>query len=107
MSIFATSASYAATDASKESGGVQIAQTPAATSQAAMTKGKIKKVDKDAGKVTIQHGPIANLDMPGMTMVFRVRDPAMLGQVKEGDNVMFSAENVNGALTVTKIEAAR
>lgn len=72
-----------------------------------MADGEIKKVDKDAGKITIKHGPLANLGMPGMTMVFRVADAAMLGQVKVGDKVRFNAEKVNGALTVTAIEAGK
>lgn len=73
----------------------------------AMSDGEIKKVDKDAGKITIKHGPLANLDMPGMTMVFRVKDAAMLDQVKAGDKVRFNAEKLNGALTVTAIEAGK
>ena len=73
----------------------------------ALTDGEIRKVDKDAKKITIKHGPIRNLDMPAMTMVFQVKDPAMLGQVKAGDKVKFAAESVGGAITVTKIEAAR
>ncbi|GAC1318234.1 MAG: copper-binding protein [Collimonas sp.] len=71
---------------------------------AAMSTGEVKKIDKEAGKITIKHGPLANLDMPGMTMVFRVKDPAMLDQVKPGDKINFIAEKVNAALTVTKIE---
>ena len=55
------------------------------------------------GKVTLKHGPIKNLDMEGMTMVFRVADPAMLDKVKAGDKVEFEADRVNGAITVTKI----
>ena len=88
------------------------AQHPSASAQASvpaagMADGEIKKVDKDAGKLTIKHGPLPNLDMPGMTMVFRVGDPAMLGQVKSGDKVKFVADKVNGALTVTQIEAVK
>lgn len=72
-----------------------------------MTDGEIKKVDKEGGKITIKHGEIKNLDMPGMTMVFRVKEPAMLDQVKAGDKVNFSADKINGNITVTKIEAAK
>src|SRR5450631_202775 len=60
----------------------------------AMADGEVKKVDKDAGKLTIKHGPLTNLDMPGMTMVFRVKDPSMLDQVKEGDKIRFVADRV-------------
>jgi len=69
-----------------------------------LTEGEIRRVDKEAKKLTIKHGPIANLDMPAMTMVFQVKDPAMLDQVKAGDKVRFAADKVGGAYTVTKIE---
>ena len=69
----------------------------------AMVDGEIRKVDKDAGKITIRHGPLTNLDMPAMTMVFRVKDAAMLDQVKVGDTVKFKAEKVDGNFTVTEI----
>jgi Cu/Ag efflux protein CusF len=72
-----------------------------------MTDGEVKKVDKDAGKLTIKHGPLTNLDMPGMTMVFRVKDPAMLDQVKEGDKIRFVADRVNGAITVVELKAVK
>ena len=72
-----------------------------------MAEGEIRKVDKGAGRVTIKHGPIQNLDMPAMTMVFQVKDPAMLEQVKPGDKVKFQAEKLGGAFTVTKIEPAK
>jgi Cu(I)/Ag(I) efflux system protein CusF len=74
---------------------------------AALSDGEVRKVDKEAKKITIKHGPIQNLDMPAMTMVFQVKEPAMLDQVKAGDKVKFAAEKLGGALTVTKIEAAR
>ena len=72
-----------------------------------MSDGEIKKIDKDAGTITIKHGPLANLEMPPMTMVFRVKDAAMLAQVKPGDKVKFSVEKFNGALTVMAIEAVK
>jgi len=73
----------------------------------AMTEGEIRKVDKGAKKITLKHGPIVNLDMPAMTMVFPVADPAMLDRVKAGDKVRFVAEKVGGNVTVTKIEPAK
>lgn len=73
----------------------------------ALADGEVRKVDKDAKKITIKHGPLANLDMPPMTMVFQVKDPAMLDQVKAGDKVKFQAEKVGGAFTVTRIEPAK
>ncbi len=72
----------------------------------AMTPGEVRKVDKAAGKVTIRHGPLENLGMPNMTMVFRVQDPAMLDRLKEGDNIRFIAEKVNGLFTVIRVESA-
>ena len=74
---------------------------------ASMSTGEVKKVDKDAGKVTVKHGPLENLGMPGMTMVFRVQDPGMLDQVKEGDKINFIADKINGALTITRVEPAK
>ena len=73
----------------------------------ALTSGEVRKVDREAKKITIKHGPIQNLDMPAMTMVFQVKDPALLDQVKAGDAVKFRAEQMAGALTVTKIEKTR
>ena len=78
-----------------------------AQADTAFSDGEIRKVDKDAKKITIKHGPLQNLDMPAMTMVFQVKDPAMLDGVKAGDKVKFRAESVGGAFTVTKIEAAK
>jgi Cu/Ag efflux protein CusF len=69
--------------------------------------GEIRKVDKDAKKITIKHGPLAKLDMPAMTMVFQVKDPALLDKVKAGDKVKFDAEKIGSAYTVTRIEPAR
>ena len=76
--------------------------------QTALVNGEVRKVDASAQKITIKHGPIKKLGMDeGMTMVFRVQDPAMLAAVKAGDKVRFDADNVNGAYTVTKIEKAK
>ena len=69
-----------------------------------LADGEIRKIDKDAAKLTIKHGELRNLDMPPMTMVFRVSNKAMLDQVATGGKVRFSAERVNGALTVTALE---
>lgn len=69
-----------------------------------LSDGLVKKVDKAQGKLTLRHGPLANLDMPPMTMVFRVTDPAWLDQVKPGDKIRFRADRVDGALAVTQLE---
>jgi Cu(I)/Ag(I) efflux system periplasmic protein CusF len=87
------------------SGGMPASVTLA---QAPMVNGQVTKIDEAAGKITLKHGPIKKLDMnEGMTMVFRVQDPAMLKQVKVGDKVKFDADRVNGQIAVTKIEKAR
>lgn len=72
-----------------------------------MTAGVVKKIDKEAGKLSIAHEAIENLGMPKMTMVFRVKETRMLEGVKEGDKVNFAAAEVKGALVVTRIEAAK
>jgi len=78
---------------------------PAAPAAAdAMSTGEVKKVDQAAGKITIKHGPLKNLGMDGMTMIFRVQDPAMLDQVKAGDRIAFVAEQPKGQLTVTRLQ---
>lgn len=88
--------------------GARHAAAPAQMAQAgASVQAEVRKVDKEAKKLTLKHGPIPNLDMPAMTMVFRVQDPAMLEQVKAGDKVRFAAENVNGQLTVTRIDKSQ
>ena len=82
----------------------QVAQGAASVPVA---EGEVRKIDKEQGKVTLRHGPLQNLDMPAMTMVFKVADPKMLDALKEGDKVRFTAEKVNGALTVTSIQSAK
>ena len=73
----------------------------------AMTSAEVRKVDKGAQKITLKHEEIKSLDMPPMTMVFRVKDPAMLDKVRAGDKVKFAAEDQGGTITVTKIEAVK
>ncbi|MHB8915222.1 MAG: copper-binding protein [Thiobacillus sp.] len=85
--------------------------TPAAAAakpadSASLSSGEIKKIDKDASKITLKHGPLVNLNMPAMTMVFKLQSPQLLNAVKVGDKVKFRAESINGALTVTQIEVA-
>ncbi len=90
-------------DHSHDHGSMNMAAAPAD----AMTPGEVRKVDKSAGKVTITHGEIKNLDMGAMTMVFQVKDPAMLDKLKAGDHIRFTAESKGGALTLTRIEPAQ
>ncbi|OAP34392.1 hypothetical protein AU381_23915 [Sinorhizobium glycinis] len=71
---------------------------------AEFTKGSVKKVDAKAKKVTLIHEELKSLEMPAMTMVFRVQDDAILEKLKEGANIEFVAERVNGKLTVTEVK---
>ena len=79
----------------------------AAVSAAPATEGEVRKIDRDAKKITIKHGEIANLGMPAMTMVFVAKDPALLDKVKVGDTIRFTAEKVEGVIAVTRIEAVK
>ena len=79
--------------------------TASASGRNRLTDGLVTKIDASADKITIKHGPMKKFDMEdGMTMVYRVQDPAMLKAVKAGDKVKFDAENVNGQFVVTKIQ---
>jgi Cu(I)/Ag(I) efflux system protein CusF len=70
--------------------------------------GEVRKVDKDARKITLRHGPIKSLDMPAMTMVFQVSDPALLDKVQPGDKVRFSAvDEGGGKMRLTQIQPAK
>ena len=71
---------------------------------ATFVTGEVKKVDKEAGKITLKHGPIPNLEMPAMTMVFRAKDPSALDQLKVGDTLQFKAEKIDGNLTITEFK---
>jgi Cu(I)/Ag(I) efflux system protein CusF len=77
--------------------------------QEAMVNGEVKKIDETAGKITLKHGAIKNLGMDedGMTMVFRVQDPAMLKQVKVGDKVQFEAKRANAGITITQLQKVK
>ena len=82
--------------------------TVSALAQAASISGEVKKIDEGAGKITLKHGPAKNLGMDEpMTMVYRVKDPAMLKQVKVGDKVTFEAEEASSGYTVTKMQKAK
>ena len=74
---------------------------------AQLVDGEVRRVDKEAKKITLRHAPIPSLDMPAMSMVFQVKDPALLDQVKPGDKIKFEAEKIGGQYTVIRIEQAR
>ena len=80
--------------------------TPAAAA-VDMADGEVRKIDKENTKITLKHGVIKNLDMPGMTMVFAVKDAAMLDNLKAGDKIKFKAEQTGSAITVTEIQLAK
>jgi Cu/Ag efflux protein CusF len=72
-----------------------------------MTDGEVRKIDKDAGKITIKHGDIKHLEMPGMTMVFAAKDKALLDKTQVGDKIRFMVINEGGKMVVTAIEPAK
>lgn len=78
----------------------------AVANDAEFADGEVRRIDREAGKLTLRHGEIRSLDMPGMTMVFQVRDPSLLESIKVGDKVRFRAERSGSAYVVTVIEAA-
>lgn len=74
---------------------------------AALTDGEVKKIDLDNGKITIKHGDIRHLDMPGMTMVFSTKDKNLLSHVKPGDKIQFMVVTESGKMVITEIHPAR
>jgi Cu/Ag efflux protein CusF len=80
-----------------------LAAASALAQETPKVKGTVEKIDESAQKITVDHAPIPNLDMGEMKMVFRAADAAMLKQVKKGDKVLFTADRVNGQLTITSI----
>ena len=107
LSVMLSATAHAQADsksADAKGGEVKVAQ---AASAADMTDGDIRKVDKENKKITIKHGDIKNLDMPGMTMVFQVQDPVMLERVKAGDKVKFVVEKAAGAIVITDIQVSK
>ncbi|WP_427914968.1 copper-binding protein [Ramlibacter sp. MMS24-I3-19] len=75
-----------------------------ADAQELLSQGEVRKVNREAGKVTLRHGPLTNLDMPAMTMAFAAADPKLLDGLKEGDKVRFTAERKDGAFVVVAIQ---
>ena len=83
------------------------AHHPSAGASAPQSEGEVRKVDMAQSKVTIRHGPLVNLDMPAMTMVFTAADPKLLQGLKQGDKVRFTADKKGETLVVTAIEPAK
>jgi Cu/Ag efflux protein CusF len=80
------------------------APTETASSSLPWAEAEVRRVDTAAGKISLKHGEIKNLDMPPMTMVFQLQDKALLGNLKAGDRVRFTADKVNGSYTVVDIQ---
>ncbi|MEO5843880.1 MAG: copper-binding protein [Caldimonas sp.] len=100
--VAAASRAAAATPAAEDRG-----RSAGSASAADLTEGEVRKVDVDGAKVTLKHADIKSLDMPPMTMVFNVKDKALLDNVKVGDKVRFKAVNDAGKFTVTEIQVVR
>ena len=90
--------------ASNHDGKPAVAVTAPSAATADMAEAEIRKIDMDTQRITLKHGPIKNLDMPPMTMVFSAKDKAMLNGLAAGDKVQFAAEMVGGKFTVTDIK---
>ena len=84
-----------------------VAATLAHAQATDLTEAEVRKVDKETRKITLKHGPIKNLDMPGMTMVFNVSDPKLLDKVQAGDKIRFAAVSEGGKYVVTEIQPSR
>lgn len=95
---FSTGANALETRAAKN------ATKPVMTATAAWTEGEVLRVDKAASTATIKHGPMPKLDMPPMTMPYRVKDKALLDGLKPGDKIRFDADAVSGVFTVVRLE---
>jgi Cu/Ag efflux protein CusF len=87
--------------------GQQQGMPVAATPDADMVAGEVRKIDKGAKKITLRHGEMPHLEMPAMTMVFQVKDPSMLESVKVGDKVRFRAQKIGGAFVVVELQSAQ
>ena len=103
LAASATAAAQGAPGAADPHAGHR-APAAAAAADAELVDGEVRRVDRDAKKITLSHGELKSLDMPPMTMVFRVTDPAMLERVKAGDKVRFAVARVGGQFTLTRIE---
>ena len=97
--------SAAAQDHRAHSHGSAPAKAIASTEARELTNAEVRKIDKNAKKITLRHEPIKNLDMPSMTMVFQVADAALLDKVQVGDKVKFAAKQEGNAYVVTELLA--
>lgn len=107
LSVAAGSPAWAASHAGSHGANADHGKPVVQAAAGDMTDGEVRKVDKDGGKLTLKHGDIKSLDMPAMTMVFVVKDKAMLDKLKAGDKVKFKAINDAGKFTVTEMQMAQ
>ena len=108
VGLLATSAlSFAGSHAGAPMAKDEVKKDMPATPAVDMADGEVRKIDKENKKITLKHGVIKNLDMPGMTMVFQVKDAAMLDSLKTGDKIKFKAEQAGSAIVVTDIQAVK
>jgi Cu/Ag efflux protein CusF len=105
--ITASVSSFAASHAGAPMTKDDTKKTVPVAASADMADGEVRKVDKDNKKITLKHGAIKNLDMPGMTMVFGIKDAAMLDNLKAGDKVKFKAEQAGSVIVVTDIQPVK
>jgi Cu(I)/Ag(I) efflux system periplasmic protein CusF len=105
LAISAASVAHAQGAQSVDRAARHVAPAAGAT-QELLSEGEVRKVNREAGKITLRHGPLANLDMPAMTMVFTATDPKLLDGLKEGDKVRFTAGLKDGTYLVTAIRIA-
>ncbi len=103
-SVWAQAASPADSHAGHAGHGT--AAPAASTAAADLADGEVRRIDREARKLTLRHGEIRSLSMPPMTMVFQVADPALLDRVKVGDKVRFRADQKDGAYRVTELQPA-
>ncbi|MFC7299654.1 copper-binding protein [Herminiimonas aquatilis] len=106
LAVFLAGSATIASHAAYASASNPMQITDAAKPAATLSDGEVRRINKEGGKVTIKHGPLDNLDMPGMTMIFRVQDPAMLDQIREGDKIKFVADKVDGVFVVKELHIA-
>lgn len=102
FSLSATGFSIAATDAPSS-----VRSTDAVLAAAKLTAGEVRKVDLEQGKLTIKHEALENLDMPGMTMVFKAADASLLKGLKQGDKILFRAEKGDTGFMLVKLEQVK
>lgn len=104
ISAFAAPAFAAGEMSGMDMSGMKMSSDGSAAPNAALTDAEVKKVDAASGKVTLKHGALDNVGMPPMTMAFKAKDAAMVKQIKEGDKVKVRVEEVNGTMTIVKLE---